>query len=204
MVPLPGAHLRSARVSRGLTLLDAAHETRIPVQRLDWLEQDNYAAFGSLTYARAFLKIYGAYLEVDVHELLEKLPSSRLHGPVGYRYLIENHGTWVSPDRRQPGGQTARNRKKAGRSPVAAGLVMFVLVLVGTGVWGYHVSQRGQVTQEKPPAKEVVTVPEAPQAEIVSTQVKLSRAEAREKVLQTRPVVNARPALATGMPDNLQ
>jgi cytoskeletal protein RodZ len=69
-----GQKLKAAREQRGLSLLDASHATRIPVQRLHLLEQDNFAGFGSMTYARAFLRVYSQFLGVNAHEMLEDLP----------------------------------------------------------------------------------------------------------------------------------
>lgn len=155
MVSLIGSRLRTAREQRGLSLLDAAHETRIPVQRLDWLEHDNYAAFGSLTYARAFLRIYSEFLYVDASEMLHELPAARLAGSHNYRYLTDNFGPWVIADRRlERQLRDAARQKKATRSPVPAGIAMFAAVLIGLGLWGHHMAdvqaqsqaQQGQVS----------------------------------------------------------
>ncbi|MES2505980.1 MAG: helix-turn-helix domain-containing protein [Verrucomicrobiota bacterium] len=200
---LPGIQLRTAREKRGLTVLDAAHETRIPPQRLLWLEQDNFAAFGSLTYARSFLKIYSQYLGVDVSELLAELPTSRLGGASDYRYLTENHGPWVMKDRRLDRLLNAVRRKNTSRSPVSAGLAMFVIVLIGTGFWGYHVSQEAsQVTQGSPPSPLHEAAPDA-QPDALSMQVQpvpVIRAEE----LGARQVTHPRPAFDAGLPARLQ
>jgi len=142
MMPAPIGHkLKAARESRGLSLLDAAYATRIPVARLQMLEQDNYAAFGSMTYARSFLKAYSQFLKVSAHEMLEELPGGVLGGARDYRYLTENHGSWVAP-RNQRVGRLAspppyRNSR---RSPVPTGIFIFVMMLIGTGIWGKWVS----------------------------------------------------------------
>ncbi|MBB5039895.1 helix-turn-helix domain-containing protein [Prosthecobacter dejongeii] len=203
MSMLPGIQLRTAREKRGLTLLDVAHETRIPAQRLRWLEQDNWAAFGSLTYARSFLKIYGQFLDIDVEEVLEELPTSKLGGPGDYRYLTENHGPWVVKDRRLQRLLNAQERKKASRSPLVAGLVIFALVFVGTGLWGHHVSQEAL----KAGAKQAPTVPlahETPQMEILSMKG-TSRSDLTSDSMRTRPVISQpAPAFDTGLPAGLQ
>ena len=92
-----GQKLKAAREKRGLSLLDASHATKIPVQRLHLLEQDNFAGFGSMTYARAFLKVYSHFLGVNAHEMLEELPEGVLGGTCDYRYLTDSHGHWVVP-----------------------------------------------------------------------------------------------------------
>ncbi len=203
MSMLPGIQLRTAREKRGLTLLDAAHETRIPVQRLQWLEQDNWAAFGSLTYARSFLKIYGQFLDINVEEVLEELPTTKLGGPGDYRYLTENHGPWVVKDRRLQRLLNAQERKKTSRSPLAAGLAIFALVFVGTGLWGHHVSREALKTG----AKQAPAVPpahETPQMEILSMKSP-ARSGTSPDTLGAHPVISQpAPAFETGLPAGLQ
>ena len=135
-----GQTLKAARESRGLSLLDASHETRIPVAKLHLLEQDNYPGFGSMTYARAFLRRYSQYLQVDAAEILNELPGGVLGGPRDYRYLIENHGDWVAPRGSIGRLSSPQSRGRASRSPVHAGLFVFLLVLAGTGIWGKFVA----------------------------------------------------------------
>jgi len=136
-----GQRLKAARERRCLSLPDAAHATRIPVIRLLHLEQDNYAAFGSLTYARAFLRVYSRFLAVDAEEMLEDLPGGVLGGPRDYRYLTDSHGPWVPPrDVRVQHLASPVYRRQAKKSPVPAGIAIFVLVLAGTGIWGKYVA----------------------------------------------------------------
>lgn len=141
MPPSIGPQLRSAREKRGLSLLDAAHLTRIPAQRLMHLEQDDFASFGSLTYARSFLRVYSTFLGVDAQAMLEELPSGRLGGSRDYRYLTDNHGPWVLPRGNRLAKLSQQARRHPTRSPVTAGIAIFVLMLVGTGIWGSHVAQ---------------------------------------------------------------
>lgn len=203
MSMLPGNQLRKAREERGLTLPDAAHETRIPAQRLQWLEQDNWAAFGSLTYARSFLKIYSQFLSINVEAVLEELPSSKLGGPGDYRYLTENHGPWVVKDRRLQRLLNAQERKKTSRSPLVAGLAIFALVLLGTGLWGHYVSQEALKTGAKqatagPPAHE------KPQMEILSMKSP-PRIGTTPDALSAHPIISQpAPAFETGLPAGLQ
>lgn len=145
-----GHLLKAAREKRGLSLLDASHQTRIPVARLHMLEQDNYAAFGSMTYARSFLRRYSQFLEVDVQEILEQLPGGVLGGPRDYRYLTENHGLWVAPRGVKLGHLSAATGKgHTRRSPVPAGIFIFVLALAGTGIWGKYVAEDRQAQQKQ-------------------------------------------------------
>lgn len=208
MVSLIGSRLRSAREQRGLSLQDAVHETRIPLQRLEWLEHDNYAAFGSLTYARAFLKIYSAFLQVDAAEMLDELPSSRLGGPRDYRYLTENFGPWVIADRRLDRQITALRQKKSERSPVPAGIALFVLLLAGTAIWGNHVAQqRNAAPPDSFPATQVEMTRRAIPAkkEIISAQTGPQLLPLPPELQGGAPVIHRLPrAFDTGNTDRVQ
>ncbi|MDB6005912.1 MAG: hypothetical protein JWR15_2899 [Prosthecobacter sp.] len=137
-----GQMLTAAREKRGLSIEDAAHETRIPAQRLRYLESGNIAAFGSLTYARSFIRQYSDFLEVDATAMLEELPEGALGGERDYRYLTESHGPWlrdraVNPERiTSPAGGRVRSIK----SPLPAAIAVFVFILAGTAMWGRHVA----------------------------------------------------------------
>jgi cytoskeletal protein RodZ len=143
-----GRMLIAAREKRGLSIEDAAHETRIPAQRLRYLESGNIAAFGSLTYARSFMRQYSDFLEVDASSMLEELPEGALGGERDYRYLTQSQGPWL----REPASRSERvttpadGRVRSIKSPLPAALAVFILVLAGTAMWGKHVADmRSQV-----------------------------------------------------------
>ncbi len=194
----PGQTLKAAREQRGLTLLDAAHVTRITPQQLQHLENDNYAAFGSMTYARSFLRIYGRYLEVEVGDILEELPGAVLGGARDYRYLTDNYGHWVPP--RSPGAgslSTPRLRRPPRRSPVPAGLTIFVLLVAGTGIWGRYVAEVNAAGSGSPaPVPATATQPETPAAPAARPVERPARASATaapaarqpQKILRAIPI----------------
>lgn len=154
--------LTAAREKRGLSIEDAAHETRITAQRLRHLESGNFAAFGSMTYARSFIRQYGDFLEVDATDILDQLPGGVLGGERDYRYLTESHGAWLR-DRNVHEKQAAEpvtGRVRTIKSPLPAALVVFVLILAGTAMWGKHMaSMRNQV---EPGALKALPVSEEP------------------------------------------
>ncbi len=199
-----GQNLKAAREQRGLSLLDVAHETRIPVARLHLLEQDNYAAFGSMTYARSFLRRYSQYLGVDATAILHDLPGGVLGGPRDYRYLIENHGDWVAPKSARLGQLSRPNVKgRARRSPVPAGLFVFVLVLAGTGMWGKYVADDRLAQEALKEPLPPVAASELP----LSARVEASQAPAElpVKILKAIPVEEDEPPKATtGNPARLE
>lgn len=144
-----GQTLRAAREARGLTLLDAAHQTRIPASRILQLEGDNFAGFGSMAYAKSFLKNYSRFLGVDAREVADGLPVPVLGGPSDYRYLTETHGPWIErherPQRKEP-------LTKSGRSPIPTLVGMFTLFVIAGGLLGNHLVERHR-SDGKPPSK---------------------------------------------------
>jgi transcriptional regulator with XRE-family HTH domain len=95
MPPTLGQRLKHAREKRGLSLVEIAHCTKIPVRRLQDLEDDNLTRFGSLTYARSFLRSYADFLGVNADEVLGRMSAPPLGGARDYKYLLENHGPWI-------------------------------------------------------------------------------------------------------------
>jgi cytoskeletal protein RodZ len=151
MQPTLGQRLQAARVARGLSLADAAHETRVPAARLNHLETDNYAAFGSMTYARSFLKLYADYLAVDASEMLDDLPSAVFAGPGDYRYLTDSFGPWVKE--RGKGLDRLSDPVVHGvqriKSPLPAALAVFICVLAATGMFGKYVADSQRTLTEQ-------------------------------------------------------
>ena len=66
-----GRKLLLVRRSRGLTLEDAAFESRIPLALLREMENDDLSGFANRVYAKSFLKLYGDYLGLDLRAELE-------------------------------------------------------------------------------------------------------------------------------------
>lgn len=95
MPPTLGQRLKRAREKRGLTLVEISHSTKVPVPRLQDLEDDNLTRFGSLTYARSFLRSYADFLQVNAEEALSRMQAPPLGGARDYKYLLENHGPWI-------------------------------------------------------------------------------------------------------------
>lgn len=124
--------LRTAREARGLSLADVAHVTRIPVTRLSLLEEGNYAAFGSMTYARSFIRTYSRYLDVDAQSVIEGLPQPVLGGSTDYRHLTQSYGPWIN----QRGPQLPGHVKPGRRGSPAFTALVLTLIL-GTGLAVY-------------------------------------------------------------------
>jgi cytoskeleton protein RodZ len=155
MQPTLGQRLKLAREQRSLSLADVAHVTRIPALRLRELEEDHYNGFGNITYARSFLQIYAAFLDVDPHAIVDQMAPPPLGGRRDYRYLVETYGTWVR-DRYE--GARARAMRKP--RPVASlAVVSVILIAIGgmlfaTAWWGDR-GKPAPLTKKSPPASEI-------------------------------------------------
>jgi len=181
MPPTLGQRLKHAREARHLTLMDVAHQTRIPVSRIKDLEEDNYTSFGSLTYAKSFLKSYSELLSVKADEVLSHLHPPTLGGSRDYRYLVEDHGLWIDENSNRPAMMPSQKSVRAPRSLlVAVGVALFFLVAGVSILWANHYLQKSPHAQADEIAASTETIPkivsgEQPVAdEFEVTKVKIS------------------------------
>ncbi len=183
---LIGQKLRAAREKRGLTLSDVAHATRIPESRLILLEQDNFAAFGSMTYARMFLKAYSKYLGIDASEAIEALAPGRTAFGQLSRRGAAFYGKWSFQRRAEAAGQAAY------ASVRSASLAMLLLIVIVCGLWVNHLSARRTdlpdaseavpAATSEPPSSTAASFPDRSAA--FPAQVKMPwRTDPREPVL---------------------
>ena len=136
MEPSLAKQLRSAREERGLSLADVAHETRIPIPRLKQLEESNLAAFGSMAYARSFIRIYSQFLGIEADKFVRVLPEPIFGGPQDYRYLTDSYGPWIDHNARHSSyGQ--RDPSSASARGVYA-LVLFLVLSICSAVLAHN------------------------------------------------------------------
>jgi cytoskeletal protein RodZ len=87
-----GPALRRAREVRGLSLDEAARDTRLRVDQLDALEQEDFDVLAGEVYVRASLRTYASYLGLDAGKVarayaqtaeeVEPMPPPAKLGPV--------------------------------------------------------------------------------------------------------------------------
>jgi cytoskeletal protein RodZ len=65
-----GEKLRSVRTEKNLNFDDISRDTNIAVRYLEALENEDFSGFPGEAYVTGFLRNYGAYLELNVQELL--------------------------------------------------------------------------------------------------------------------------------------
>ena len=66
-----GSALRRAREVRGLSLDEAARDTRLRVDQLDALEREDFDVLPGEVYVRASLRTYASYLGIDPDKVVE-------------------------------------------------------------------------------------------------------------------------------------
>jgi cytoskeleton protein RodZ len=136
-----GKKFQEARVSRGLTLDEAARMTKIRPSRLAEIEADDFSQFPSLAYAKGFLQIYGKFLDVDVAPYLEAFETSESVTVDGYSYLQEEPApapvSRAPVVRRRPSRATAPSRSSGSSSGARPSLmpVIIAIVVIGVGFW---------------------------------------------------------------------
>ncbi|HSB32914.1 MAG TPA: helix-turn-helix domain-containing protein, partial [Nitrospirota bacterium] len=67
-----GKYLHDAREARGIDLRDAAQQTRISLQYLRALEEENFEKLPGDVFVRGFLKNYARFLRLDETEVMKQ------------------------------------------------------------------------------------------------------------------------------------
>lgn len=116
-----GEQLKAKRIQDGLGLDDVAARTRIPLRHLEAIEQSDFSALPSTTYAMGFAKAYARAIGLDEVEIGRQLRGELATGysrpALTQPYEIED------PTRVPP------------RGLAIGGVVVAVLVLVGIAIW---------------------------------------------------------------------
>lgn len=127
MAESTGAKLRKARQLRNLSLGEVSEATRIPPDKLEAIELDDYTPFPSLSYARGFLVIYGRFLGVDVSDQAAHMAGHNALQANKYEYLSNTPAPPLSEDSFAP----------RERSPSIVPLLVFLtlIAVIGGGLW---------------------------------------------------------------------
>ena len=85
-----GEKLKTAREAKGVGYDQASKDTKISIRYLQGLEREDFSGFPGETYVTGFLRNYGAYLELDVQELLSLYRSLKIQEqPVPVEQLLK-------------------------------------------------------------------------------------------------------------------
>lgn len=120
-----GQKLAQARIKRGLSLEEAAHETKMRPDKIYAIENDDYSSFPSNAYAKGFIKNYARYLGVDVGDFLCTFDSSMPIGVADYEYLKHD------PEPVAASTPLYRERRKPSFLPIATGIALALLAFMG-------------------------------------------------------------------------
>jgi cytoskeleton protein RodZ len=77
---LPGAMLKEARERLGLSVADAADQTKLAPRQIEALEADDYAHLPEMAFVRGFVRSYAKILHLDPQPLLALLPQAIASG----------------------------------------------------------------------------------------------------------------------------
>jgi cytoskeletal protein RodZ len=102
MVTSVGKKLQQSRLSKQLSIEEAARVTRIRPDKLLDLEEDNYSNFPSISYAKGFLLLYARFLGVDVQEFADSLHAPNPVSSGDYEYLSAAASGPAPPPARRP------------------------------------------------------------------------------------------------------
>lgn len=163
-----GTTLRQSRESRGLTVHDVAHSTRIPVKALHELEEGDFSGFASPAYAKSFLGQYCHYLQLDCDDWLDdfQLPDSRLNldplALLDYDEPEDEEESLPATRHHHAPAAKAEPRRHLGSSGVLQPAAVFLAtaMLIAAGIYGFvklndRLGQIGIVDEPAP----VVTIP---------------------------------------------
>ncbi len=107
-----GEKFKAARLKRKLTASEAAKGTRIKVQHIEAMEQDDFSAIPAVAYAKGFIRIYADFLGLDAGPLVEEYMER--HAPKEKAPLL--------PDEDQPSRSPTRDKAASGRLPLPSRL----------------------------------------------------------------------------------
>jgi cytoskeleton protein RodZ len=148
-----GDILRTAREAQGLSVADIAARTRVPLRHLEAIEQSDYTALPSSTYAVGFTRAYARAVGIDEVHIAQLV-----------RVDVAKMGR-KTPEY-EPYEMTDPSRVPSrGLAVVALGLAIAVLVLVG--LWYGTDMFRGSSTSVAVPVAETGTNPAAQTAQPV-------------------------------------
>jgi len=170
----PGAILRRCREYHDLSLEEAEESTKIGVNYLIALEEDQISQFSSLAYLKGFLRIYATYLGLnpdDMIRLYEKLYSA------GNRKPDNSRSNTAAGD--------PHPRRKFPLQKLAMPAVILVLILITAAIINRSPSTPLRQDQPAPPTIPAATAPiqQAHSSAMPAGQAKRPDASAVEQIV---------------------
>ena len=129
-----GQYLHDARVAKDIDLRDAAQQTRISIQYLRALEDEDFSKLPGEVFVKGFLKNYGRFLKLDESEVMKRYVQLKPQpaSPSAPAPRVDKDNSAVPDERQIP--------KETPLEPFiwAAVLVVSVLVLLFTALPAKH------------------------------------------------------------------
>lgn len=164
----PGQRLRAARLAQGLDVVDIAQRTRIPQRHIETIENGDYAALPSVTYAVGFARAYARAVGVDEAGIASAV-RDELAGAPERRIMV-------------PAYEVEEGARAPSRGLVLTGVIVAVLLIAGLGLYygtnlfrgdGGAPAETAAVTEpastEVAPAPAAPTPPPAPTGQVALT-----------------------------------
>ncbi|MEK6743768.1 MAG: RodZ domain-containing protein [Nitrospirota bacterium] len=159
-----GSYFRNAREARGLDLRDAAQQTRISINYLKAIEQEDFSKLPGEVFVKGFLKNYARFLRLPEDEVVKRYgecinpPSGSAPAavPAAPKADGQKHGAVEMraehAEVTQPGGPSLEPFLWGGI--ILVGLVLFLLVALPASK---SVHERGKVVSSRPTATDSVS-----------------------------------------------
>ena len=144
-----GRFLQEARAAKEIDLRDAAQQTRISVQYLKALEEEDFGKLPGEVFVKGFLKNYGRFLNLDEADLLKRYAELKPQPQPQPQPATPSSGTArVEKTVQQPAERSAK--KETPIEPFVWGSIIIVALLVF--LFTSLPSSKHQKQAEQPPA----------------------------------------------------
>lgn len=138
--------LRTAREARHLTVNQAADATKIRTDYIRALEEGNFNVFSAPVYIRGSVKNYGAYLKLDVSQLM-----ADLSGELGQTEKFHEPPPLTAQKRGAMDFITLQLSKLTWRrGMIIVGVLVALIVIVAIIIFARHRNQRDPLNGLKP------------------------------------------------------
>lgn len=128
-----GTYLREAREARGLDLREAAQQTRISINYLRAIENEEFSRLPGEVFVRGFLKNYAKFLGLPEEDVIRRYGELKPPAPQEQAVMrTEAVKAAAEPAANRTGGLPAR---KSIESYLWGGLALFALLAVILAVW---------------------------------------------------------------------
>ncbi|MEO6847852.1 MAG: helix-turn-helix domain-containing protein [Chthoniobacterales bacterium] len=141
-----GAMLAEAREERGISIEQAARETKIRLSRLKEMERDDISQFVHPSYARLFLRDYAKYLGISRATVEEYLPELGECSSEGMEYLEG----YANEERLGASVQGAPVRRTSPLAVFGGTVLVVIAICGGLSAWSFHQKENALAKKSNP------------------------------------------------------